>query len=75
MRIYAQTEQTYYKVNLSPRQVRKYDNGTVISCGLTIPRDAPFSLLKNAAVVSKDEWNHSSCQSRCKNRGDSTCQW
>ena len=78
-RVYAHDTEhdKYYKLLVSWQWMRRNDNGALISCGLDIPRD--ISRRQLAAVqhveVSRDEWNHSGCLSRCILRGDSDCKW
>jgi len=81
MTIYCKHGSTYYRVSFSPAMAKKWDNGALISCGLTIPDDAPYSALcswkmqHKAMECSESEWRHSGCQSRCTLRGDDKCQW
>ena len=79
MRIYATNNLTgqRFKLELTPAQARKHDNGALISCGLTIPDDMSektFNRLK-PVLVDNTEYQHSGCQSKCKERGYSICQW
>ena len=80
-RIYAKRGNRRYQLMLSTAQVKKYDNGAMVSCGLSIPEDMPESAFQwlfvhqRAMQVSETEYNHSGCQSRCVLRGDALCQW
>jgi len=81
IKVTARCGNAHYRLDLSPAQVRKYDNGALISCGLTIPDDMPIRALnwlvrhKRAHVISAETANHSGCQSYCILRGDDHCQW
>lgn len=77
--IYARHGDKHYKLVLSHDQAVKYDNGVMISCGLTIPEDMPETALRwlisrhRAAEVTYDEWNHSGCKSSFVMRGGAEC--
>jgi len=70
-----------YEANLTARQYARHDNGAMISCGLSAPRDISARLLSRwvssgtAREIPFDKWNHSGCQSACKLRGDAECRW
>ena len=74
MRIYIRSADQYYRYDASPRWAKEHDNGALVSCGLTVGESLK-SVPRMAVKVSKAEWNHSSCLSRCKDRGDNICQW
>ena len=83
MIIYARDEasELYLQLDVSNAWVRKHDNGAMISCGLSAPEDISVKALKNllargkAERITKDEWNHSGCQSSCVMRGAKECRW
>jgi GH24 family phage-related lysozyme (muramidase) len=82
MKIAVKDKGVYYLADLTRRQVARYDNGALISCGLTTGRDRITSatvarMVKagDAKAISFEEWNHSGCQSSCIRRGQSTCSW
>jgi hypothetical protein len=63
----------YFRLRLTQRQARRLDNGAMVSCGLALTGKQISRL--DAEEMTKDEWNHSGCQSRCVMRGDNICQW
>ena len=72
----------FYYANVGASWVQRHDNGAMISCGLTVGEKYfsahAFKALEKAGKlieVSKDEWNHSGCQSGCVRRGDAKCVW
>jgi len=67
----------YYCADLSNRQVRKFDNGALVSCGLTVGESITASDLAtlNLEEISYETWKHSSCQSACTARGNFECRW
>lgn len=69
----------YYRATIPVSVARRVDNGVMVSCGLTVGVDkVPLDdwIWKGWAVeVSKDEWNHSGCQSECVLRGGKSCRW
>lgn len=69
----------YARVWLSPRQVARYDNGSLISTGLWVPEDIDERTFDRLAAtgetMTKENADHSSCQSSCILRGDPKCQW
>lgn len=77
--VYAQDEERgeYWRLSLSLRQYRKHDNGAMISCGLSVPKDISRNALRycSPVAVTKEQWNHSGCQSSCVLRGAATCRW
>jgi hypothetical protein len=83
MTIYLRQDKTakHYKLNLTRNQVRRYDNGAMISCGLSSPADVSTRTLNLwikagiAVEVDQQTWNHSGCQSSCTTRGDASCRW
>ncbi len=77
MRVYATDGTAYWKLELTPVQAKRLDNGMMISCGLTIPRDCSYKQLEKLTrtLVSRAEYNHSGCLSRCTEHGDTMCQW
>lgn len=72
---------TAFTCNLSPAHARRIDNGHLISIGLIIGEDVKPATLKRwiksgkARPADVEKAKHSGCQSRCKLRGDSVCQW
>ncbi len=68
----------YYRCEVSQRWLAKHDNGAVFSCGLTVGQDgltmASFQRL-NRTEVTREQWNHSGCQSSCVLRGGKECRW
>lgn len=83
MRVYIrhETASKYYRAELTPARARRYDNGALISCGLSVPENISPTLVAAwvrsgiATEVTRDEWNHSGCQSSCVLRGQATCSW
>lgn len=79
--LYTPDYATAWKLNLTPRQAARVDNGRMISCGLTLGEDVQPSTLKRwvkagiAKPTDAATEKHSGCQSRCILRGDSLCQW
>ena len=73
----------FYEASLSRHQASRYDNGAMVSCGLTVGENTRFTerSLKTLSQqgrlkeISKDDWNHSSCQSGCTRRGAAKCSW
>lgn len=66
-----------YRVNLTPAQARRLDNGMLVSCGLSVPDDLSekqFRRLK-PVPVEKSEYLHSGCLSSCTLRGGAKCAW
>ena len=68
----------FYLVRLTERQVKRLNNGALVSLGLTVGANGftrkEFDRLPKTEI-SYDEWNHSGCQSSCIRRGHSTCRW
>ena len=68
----------YYLVGMTPGQAVRYDNGMLVSCGLTVG-EGNFTRKVFARLpkrpITKEAWNHSGCQSRCTLRGDTKCGW
>jgi GH24 family phage-related lysozyme (muramidase) len=82
MTIYARDSKKCYRIRMTQRQVRYWDNGAMISCGLTVGKGRfKASSLKRlikagrATEIDYDTWNHSGCQSSCVMRGGTKCQW
>lgn len=79
MRIYIKNGARYYRADVTPQWARYHDNGALISCGLIVPDSLSAEAFKRlgsrAVEVSRDDYNHSGCLSRCVRRGDNTCQW
>jgi hypothetical protein len=79
--IYVRHGPKHYRLSVSQQWCKQYDNGALRSCGLSVPEDLKESQLKallrsgKAVEVSQEQWQHSSCQSRCILRGDAICQW
>jgi len=76
------SETEFYEATLSIPTFRKYDNGAMISCGLTVGRDGfKRSTLDTwikrgiATLIDRDQYLHSGCLSNCVNRGGKVCQW
>lgn len=73
--------ETFYKASVTAQWANKHDNGALISCGLAVGENLTRTSLnilirqKRAYLISKEDYNHSGCQSRCIRRGDSICQW
>lgn len=76
MIVYGKRGNEYYKMTLTHKEAKRLDNGAMVSCGITAP-DCIDKWVKTgkASVVTKEQWNHSGCQSRCVLRGDDKCQW
>lgn len=80
MIVYAKDESTrparYYKLNLTRRQVMRVDNGALISCGLTAPKDVSSKWVQqHGEEVPEQTWKHSGCLSSCVLRGNNKCGW
>jgi hypothetical protein len=81
MRITIRDGEKFYRAIVSPQWAARNDNGALVSCGLSVPeslRPAQLRALiarKQAQEITREDWNHSGCQSRCVRRGDPTCQW
>jgi hypothetical protein len=77
--VYAFSEEqgVYYRLRLTPRQARRLDNGHLFSIGLEIGKDISRDRIVTlkGERVSRDDWNHSGCQSSCTRRGDDRCGW
>jgi len=72
----------YYVASVSPAWARRHDNGALVSCGLTVGDSslsaAAFKTLEKAGAlreISREDYNHSGCQSGCIRRGDPKCIW
>lgn len=68
----------YYRAEVTARFVERYDNGAIVSCGLTVGEyglslDAPG--IRKLEEIPKEDWNHSGCQSSCVKRGGKECRW
>jgi serine/threonine protein phosphatase PrpC len=68
----------YYRLAESPVSTE----GFGVSCGLTLGCDGFTERMLDdlirrglATEITKEEWLHSGCQSRCVRRGDATCGW
>ncbi len=81
IRVYATRYDTRYRLSLTRGEAECLDNGALFSCGLTVGKDLTQVKLDQliragrAVEVTREEWQHSGCQSRCTLRGDSICQW
>lgn len=71
-----ETGKTYFCYP-SAYQLKKYDNGALISCGWSVPDELPRRSFRRMEKqeVSTEEWQHSGCLSQCTRRGDKTCRW
>lgn len=76
------TPTKYYQVWLTRRDVNRYDNCALVSCGLTVGEGSfkKGSLLRLIAEgrttpITEEFYKHSGCQSSCKLRGDKECRW
>jgi hypothetical protein len=75
--------ESFYVVKVTPKWADKYDNGAVISCGLTVPVDISRQAFERyrkrypdrVVNVSRDEYQHSGCQSSCIRQGARECRW
>lgn len=72
----------FYEASVTPRWANRYDNGAMVSCGLTVGQSRltqrSLSTLRaqgRLKEISHDDWNHSSCQSGCIRRGAPKCSW
>lgn len=78
----------FYRARVTPSWANRHDNGALISCGLTVDEansygtvyltSRAFALLKSTGRVTeitKEQWNHSGCQSSCILRGARECRW
>jgi len=71
----------YYRARVSQRWLERHDNGCLVSIGLTVDKDLTrksLDRLRGAGrldEVTKDQWNHSGCQSSCTLRGAAACRW
>lgn len=76
-------DDSYWMYTATPQWAARHDNGVLVSIGLRVGEEslkaATFDRMKKARVglkrISRDEWNHSSCQSSCTQRGDKACRW
>jgi hypothetical protein len=83
-------DDSHWEYSATQTWARRHDNGALVSCGLTVgegPRSGgraylsarTFDAMKKARTglrqTSRDEWNHSGCQSSCVLRGAATCRW
>lgn len=81
MRVYCRHGEKFYRLTVSQRWAEQHDNGALVSCGLEVGKDLTERSLKalvqrgQAVEVTKDEWNHSGCQSSCVLRGAQKCSW
>ena len=64
----------YYRYAADRAFVQRYDNGALTSCGLTIGMDL-LCVPEGATRVSREEYQHSGCQSTCILRGNRECRW
>ena len=67
----------YYCADLNSKQIHKFDNGALVSYGLTVGVSIAASDLATLDLeeISYETWKHSSCQSACTARGNSECRW
>jgi hypothetical protein len=78
----------YYRARVTDAWWRRHDNGAMISCGLTVDEvnsrgrkwlsSAGLERLRGQGrltEVTREQWNHSGCQSSCVLRGGKRCQW
>jgi len=72
----------YYFASVTRAWAIAHDNGALVSCGLTVGQDGftprMFAWLQSRDrldPITKDEWNHSGCQSYCVKRGAKECRW
>ncbi len=81
MRIYIRDGEAYYRAEVSLAWARRHDNGALVSCGLTVGKDISRRVMRGlvtrgqAIPVTRDQWNHSGCQSSCVLRGQADCRW
>lgn len=77
MKIYAKDGDRYFRIDADARFVRKHNNGRLLSMGLTVGQDLDRKALEKSThvEVTRDEWNHSACQSSCIMRGGAKCTW
>jgi hypothetical protein len=93
MRVYAWNQSTKqaWRVELTGARLRRYDNGCLVSIGLTVGTplrgagidgcDIGPSLIARweaagiATPIAYDEAMHSGCQSACVRRGHAICRW
>ena len=68
----------YYRIRVSQQWAVRHDNYALVSIGLTVGHDLSkraFDRVADKVEVSRDEWNHSGCQSACVMRGAKECRW
>lgn len=71
----------YYRASVSSAWMKRHDNGTSVSCSLTVggsltEYDLQVLINRGETVeISEDEWNHSGCKSECIRRGGQECRW
>lgn len=69
----------YYRAYVSRAFAVRHDNFALVSIGWTVnddlPRRAWNAVKRDAVEISREEWNHSGCQSSCVRRGGSECRW
>lgn len=72
----------YYEVRLTLRDANRYNNGCMVSIGLTVGegsfKASSLKRLQEAGRVKEIDqttYNHSGCRSSCILRGGSKCRW
>lgn len=76
------SETEFYEARLSIATFKRYDNGAMISCGLTVGKGSfKRSILDGwirrgmTTPITREVYQHSGCLSSCINRGGNKCQW
>jgi hypothetical protein len=79
MRLYAfdRLHEKAWVFNASDAWVRRHDNGSLVSIGISVPDELSHKQLKalGAKEVTWEKWKHSGCQSSCVLRGGTKCSW
>lgn len=65
----------YFRVAMEPTSLR--NEYAPVSCGIVRSTTWIKRMVtqRKATIVTKDEWNHSGCQSSCIRRGGQSCRW
>lgn len=74
---YDKKNEKYWRFEATQRWWVEHDNGCAVSIGFEVGKEISMDQLRSlgAVEVTKDEWNHSGCQSSCVKRGAKECRW
>lgn len=79
--VYIRYGDSYFRATVTPEWYKRHNNFAMVSIGLEVHKDLTlmaFNRLKASGrveEVTREQWNHSGCQSACRLRGDATCRW